>query len=74
MKTLPGEAAKFTERLVGWGGEARVPTPVYRREQLKLGQRVAGPAIIEEPTTTVIIPLAFAAAVDEWGNLIMERK
>jgi hypothetical protein len=28
-----GEAAKFTERLVDWGGDC-VPTPVYRRDSL----------------------------------------
>ena len=74
MKAPAGEAPKITERLVDWGGEARVPTPVYRRDQLAQGQRVVGPAIIEEPTTTTVVPPAFWVAVDEWGNLIMERK
>jgi N-methylhydantoinase A len=38
-----------------------IDTPIYRGEDLQVGDTVAGPAIIEEPTTTiVIIPGALA--------------
>ncbi len=74
LRRPAGGTGKPTERLVSWGGEGRVPTAVYRREHLVAGERVTGPALIEEPTTTVVVTPAFSATVDEWGNLILEPK
>jgi len=67
-------AAHPGERMVYWGKEGRTATAVFRRDQLPPQTRLTGPAIIEEPTTTVVIPGAFAACVDDFGNLILERK
>jgi N-methylhydantoinase A len=36
-------------------GVGRVATPVYLGQRLEPGARIAGPAIIEEPTTTVVV-------------------
>jgi len=66
-------AAHPGERLVYWGKEGRMATVVLRRDQLPPQARLTGPAIIEEPTTTVVIPSAFSAWVDDLGNLILER-
>jgi N-methylhydantoinase A len=66
-------AARPSERMVYWSKEGRVATVVLRRDQLPPQARLTGPAIIEEPTTTVLIPGAFAAGVDDLGNLILER-
>jgi N-methylhydantoinase A len=69
-----GMAAAHTgERMVYWGKEGRVATVVFRRDQLPPQARLNGPAIIEEPTTTIVVPKSFTAAVDEIGNLILER-
>jgi N-methylhydantoinase A len=62
-----------TDRMVFWGEGDRVRTAVYRRELLPAGARFRGPAIIEEPTTTIVIPSSFTAVVHETGNLILER-
>jgi N-methylhydantoinase A len=62
-----------TDRIVFWGNAGRVRTAVYRRDLLPAGARFRGPAIIEEPTTTVVIPSSFTAVVHETGNLILER-
>lgn len=67
-----GEAQRG-RRMVFWGNADRVETAVYRRDQLPPSARLSGPAIIEEPTTTVIVPVAFSALVDEVGNIILER-
>jgi N-methylhydantoinase A len=67
-------AAHPGERMVYWGMEGRKATAVLRRDQLSPQARLAGPAIIEEPTTTVVIPSAFSAWVDDLGNLILERR
>ncbi len=65
-------AARRTARPVYFHGEF-VPTPVYRRERLPGGARVAGPAIVEEMGATTVIPPGWAARVGEWGELVLER-
>jgi N-methylhydantoinase A len=62
-----------TDRMVVWGEAGRVRTAVYRRDLLPAGARIRGPAIVEEPTTTIVIPSSFTALVHETGNLILER-
>lgn len=47
--------------------------PVFDRVSLYAGQRIPGPAIVEqEDTTTVILP-QWSTTVDDIGNLIVER-
>ncbi len=49
--------------------EGFVGTPVYDYQQLRAGHLLTGPAIVEVPTTTVVIPGGSTAAVDALGNL-----
>ncbi|MBI5088270.1 MAG: hypothetical protein HZB15_05260, partial [Actinobacteria bacterium] len=53
---------------------APVETPVYRRTDLGLGQRIAGPAIVEERETTAVIRPGWTASVGPDGSLIAERR
>jgi N-methylhydantoinase A len=46
--------------------------PVYRRNQLGLGQRISGPAIIEERESTTVIGVGDVACLDEWGCLLID--
>lgn len=46
-------------------------TPIYDYHALRAGHRLAGPAIIEAPTTTVAIPPGADAVVDRLGNMII---
>jgi N-methylhydantoinase A len=48
-------------------------TPVYDRLGLLPGDRVAGPAIFEEPDSTTVCPPGYAARVDGHLNLIVTR-
>ena len=50
-----------------------VQTPVYDSEKLKAGNVIAGPAIIEVPTTTAVIPKSWSCRVDNRGNYIVRR-
>lgn len=50
-----------------------VPTPIFDRTRLPLGARVPGPAIVEQPDTTTVIPPGYAAFVEESGNLRIRR-
>jgi N-methylhydantoinase A len=48
-----------------------IPTPVYDYEKLGVGATVRGPAIIELPFTTTLIPPEHKVSVDPFMNLIM---
>jgi N-methylhydantoinase A len=54
-----------------WFGRGFVKTPVYQRRRLAAGVRLAGPAIVEEVESTVVVPPDFALAVDAAANLIL---
>jgi len=48
-------------------------TPVYARESLPAGQRLPGPALIEESGSTTVIPVQWHARVMEHGEILLER-
>ncbi|HEY0295276.1 MAG TPA: hydantoinase/oxoprolinase family protein [Bordetella sp.] len=47
-------------------------TPVYGRETLRAGHRIAGPAIVTQSDTTISILPGFEAVVDPHGNILIE--
>jgi N-methylhydantoinase A len=49
-----------------------VETPVYRGDKLLCGARINGPAIIQEPTSTLVIFPDSKATVSKWGNYLVE--
>ncbi len=57
-----------------WLPEARdfVATPIYARDALKPGNRLPGPAIVEQMDATTLVPAGMTARVDPWLNLILE--
>jgi N-methylhydantoinase A/oxoprolinase/acetone carboxylase beta subunit len=53
------------ERPVWWTQtEVHVPTPVYEQDDVRAGQIIVGPAIIEAPATTFAIPPGREARLD----------
>ncbi len=56
-----------------WFEGREVDTPVYDGTRLLAGAHFSGPAIIEETTTTVVIPASFICAVDRWKNYLLTR-
>ncbi|MBI3976912.1 MAG: hydantoinase/oxoprolinase family protein [Chloroflexi bacterium] len=50
-----------------------VDTPVYDRYGMQAGQRFAGPAIVEERDSTVVVDAGWRGSVDGQGNLILEQ-
>ncbi|WP_308918187.1 hydantoinase/oxoprolinase family protein [Jannaschia sp. LMIT008] len=63
-------AAKGTRRvhLGGWHDAA-----VLDRLALPVDAVVPGPAILEQPDTTILVEPGFAARIDRFGNAILER-
>ncbi|MBI3092166.1 MAG: hydantoinase/oxoprolinase family protein [Candidatus Tectomicrobia bacterium] len=52
----------------------QLDTPIYDSDRLLANNTFKGPAIIEEPTTTVVIPPGFACAIDAYKNYILTRR
>jgi N-methylhydantoinase A/oxoprolinase/acetone carboxylase beta subunit len=50
----------------------RVPTRYYDRAALASGNRLAGPAIVNQYDSTTVIPPGIAAHVDRFGNIVIE--
>ena len=48
-----------------------VDTPIYDYARLAAGHVLGGPAIIEAPTTTVVVPPGTQGTIDELGNLVL---
>src|SRR3954466_13332714 len=46
----------------------KVTTGVYQGAQLQSQQTIDGPAIVEEPTTTIVVPPGWRLAVNEFGD------
>jgi N-methylhydantoinase A len=72
---LEGEdasAAASGERQVFWPeAGAWVTTPIYDGTLLRPGNKVPGPAIIEQPGTTIVVPAGALAGVDIYGNNVI---
>lgn len=67
-----GDGREAAKRRPVWFAGGWLDTPVYRREHLKEGQAIAGPAIVEQSDTTVLIEPDCAATVDRLGNIIIQ--
>ncbi|VGO08138.1 N-methylhydantoinase A [plant metagenome] len=52
--------------------QAYADVPVYERSALQAGQAIAGPAIVQEASSTLIIPNLARATVDARGNLLVD--
>jgi len=48
-----------------------IETPIYQRVDLRAGDKLTGPAIIEQVDTTVVIPPETPAEVDQFNNIIL---
>jgi N-methylhydantoinase A len=57
-----------------WVGERRrfEQVNVYKRDELGLGARVVGPALVQEASTTLVLPAGAVAIVDRSGSLLVD--
>ena len=70
----PDASAAVTGRREVWPPEAGglVPWPVYDRAKLAAGNRITGPAIIEQMDATTVVLPGMSAHVEPYLNLILE--
>ena len=74
-ETEAGEPESEFERDVVFeldGSAKAVPTPFYDREELRAGQTIAGPAVIEQYDSTTVIPPGLTAEIDRYGNIVID--
>ena len=67
----PDAAAFRGKRPVYFAGAGFVETPTYDRPALKAGNRIAGPALIEEHASTTVAHPGDAIEVDAFGDLVI---
>lgn len=69
----PPSAAWRRRALVYFEGR-RFSTDFYRRERLRPGNRLRGPAVMAEYSATTVLPPGWAATVDAYENLLLRPR
>ena len=72
LKGSPEEALRC-RRVVDFDEDGKIEVPVYVRERLGTGNKIMGPAIIEEQTSVTVLYKGQKLHVDNYGNLIIEE-
>jgi N-methylhydantoinase A len=67
----PSPDAARGNRPVSFDGRGFVATPTFDRMKLFAGNRISGPALIEEHASTTVVFPGDALTVDEYGNLVI---
>jgi N-methylhydantoinase A len=68
----PKKSAFTGKRQVFFGQEGGfLETPTYARAGLLGGNRIAGPALVEEHASTTVVHPGDKLVVDDWGNLVI---
>ena len=73
-KATPIRKRAFKRRRTCRFNGQRCRYPIYDGEKVLAGNVITGPAIIEETTTTVVIPEAYVCSVDKYKNYILTRR
>ncbi len=67
------EACRRGSRTIRIDG-AYLTAPVYERLDLPVGAVIPGPALLEQPDTTIFVDPGLAGRVDRYGNLVITRE
>ena len=68
----PAKARKGSRPVYQYGAGEQLDYSVYERDQLLRGDRIEGPAIVEEPSSTTVIHTGDLLTVGEYGEMIIE--
>jgi N-methylhydantoinase A len=63
-----------SRRPVWFDDGVALDTPVYERFDLPAGFKLAGPAVVEQVDSTVVIPPGTSAEVDKYLNIVISVK
>ncbi len=67
---MPLEHALLKSR-PAWFDGGFIDTPVYDGLKLHRGHRIEGPAIVAQPTTTILVPPDFEMSCDAYDNYLL---
>jgi N-methylhydantoinase A len=67
-------AAGVTRGQAHFPGTGLVDTPFYPGDALAPGTLLAGPLVVREPTTTIVVPPGWTLTVTSLGNYLMQRE
>ena len=72
-ETFPdgGDPAPVASRIEGWVQGAAIDLPVYRREEIRPGQVMVGPAIVRDPFGTFFIEPDWLGVCGTSGSILM---
>lgn len=70
-KAAPAAAASSGSRRVYFPGKGWLQCSTWKRDALKAGNRIAGPALIEEHASTTVVQPGDTVKVDSFGNLLI---
>lgn len=68
------DSSLIEEREVFFSGSGACRCPIYDRSRLGAGVTLDGPAVIEQYDSTVVVHPEQSLRVDDYGNLILERR
>ena len=68
----PSDGAPAASRVAFFADVGAVPTAIHHGPSLSPGARIAGPAIVEEPNTTVVVPPGTFLQLTPAGNYLLE--
>lgn len=54
--------------------EGWLVSAIYERDHLGAGARITGPAVVQEPDASTLVPPGYALGVDRYGNLLIEAR
>ncbi|MCL4748090.1 MAG: hydantoinase B/oxoprolinase family protein, partial [Burkholderiaceae bacterium] len=69
----PANAGRSPVMVSMWSAGSWQETPLYRRDTLRAGERIAGPAIVVEANATSVIEPGWCAGMSARGDLVFER-
>ncbi|MEB3779344.1 MAG: hydantoinase/oxoprolinase family protein [Desulfurococcales archaeon] len=67
------EARPYGYREVYFGDEGWINTPIYKRERLRPGENLRGPAIVEGSDSTIVVTPGYTALVNEDYSLLVRK-
>ena len=68
----PAKAERGTRQVLFEDVERFVEAVVYERADLRAGNLIQGPAIVEQMDSTTVLPPDYSAQVDQYGNLLID--
>ena len=70
-KARAARLRRSATRKVYWRATGWIDVPLFRRSELALDQHIAGPAIVEEYGSTIVMPPGWSLRTDRYRNLVL---